>query len=253
MAMRQQPTPRQRDDAPGEPARVEHQHHIHHRQPGTHHQHDVVRAQPVRDVLRPGIALVPIRRQRVGIEPRRGVRRQVPDRQHRRTRVDRRAIRQRQPRASTVVPAIDHVTLHQPQPVPRGCARLGQQIGQVRPVRQPRHERRGRIDDAATRKPAAEMVGIVGKRAHPRGADVQQMVGMRRAIRQPFPRRIAPFDQRGARAIVAQQVDRVERARKACADDRDVIDHGEDLTARARRGNPAAIASSRRHEANRPI
>jgi hypothetical protein len=48
------------------------------------------------------------------------------------------------------------------------------------------------------------------------------MLGRGIAISQPFAGARPTLDQRGARPVMAQQVDRLKRTRKTAADDRDV-------------------------------
>jgi len=55
------------------------------------------------------------------------------------------------------------------------------------------------------------------------------MAGRCIAISQPLARARPPLDQRGARALMPQQVDRLQSPRKAAADDGDVRD-GDQIT-----------------------
>ena len=66
------------------------------------------------------------------------------------------------------------------------------------------------------------MIGIVGIDAHPPGGDVEQMLGPARAVGDAAAGRALALDQGDAVDALAQQVERLERARRAGADHGDV-------------------------------
>ena len=69
------------------------------------------------------------------------------------------------------------------------------------------------------------MIGIVAQCTYIARPHVQQMLGMCRAIGDAARQLVGPpLDQRRARAAMADQINGQQRARKAAADDRDMLD-----------------------------
>ena len=84
------------------------------------------------------------------------------------------------------------------------------------------HARRIIVGRAAARaEPAGEMLGIVGPDAHPLGGDVEQMLGPAGAVGGAARRLALALDQGDLPGALAQQMQGLQRARRARADDRD--------------------------------
>ena len=173
----------------------------------------------------PWIALVARVRQRIA-ETRRVVRRQVADREYRSVGRNRSTVGQRHRRPLPRLAHIGDVAVDQIQPIARPRQRLVQLFAQVIAVSHALNKGRTGIAAPVRRQPADEMVGVVGQRAHVAGADVEDVVWPRRAVRQSLAGFGGALDQGRARAVVAQQVDRLQCPRKSRADDRDMPDHG---------------------------
>jgi len=100
--------------------------------------------------------------------------------------------------------------------------RFSEEIAQVIAIDHPRHEGARRIGMAAGAQPIDEMVGLIGQRAHPGRADVEEVARCGGAVSESLAGFGAPLDQDRARAVMPQQVDRQQRAGKATADDRNI-------------------------------
>ena len=223
MAARGKAATGQREDLAAKPPRIEQKRGIDRGQAGADQNDAVVVRQPLRDVRAPRIGAIAGDRR---VDAGRGVRRQVAQRQHRDVGGDPRTIGHGQRDAGAG--AVDRADLarHQPQPPARLCGGGIQHGAQIGAVDAPGHEAVA-IPLALARQPFDEMAGFVGQGAHPLGADVEQVIGMRRAIGDAARQLLGPpLDQGHARPLMPEEVDREQGARETGADDHDMIGVG---------------------------
>ena len=232
MAVRAQAAPRQRDDRPLMPVRVEAQDDVDRGQPGADDEDRCVLCQPLLERRRPGIADIAVRRQMRARHRGRIVRRQIADRQHRAVGLDQPAVDEAQRHLPAALGDIEHLVVDQLQPPAMLFHRRRQRLAQIAAIGRARHERRVAAEPTR-RQPVAEMVGPVGKGAHIARAHIEQVRTFAAAVRDPRTH-AAPvaLDQQHLDIGLFEQVEREHRPRKARADDRDT---GRGAKARARR------------------
>src|SRR5256885_780037 len=119
----------------------------------------------------------------------------------------------------------DHIAADDLQPAGRVENRLIEQLAQIGAIGETRDEGLRGAGDAALVEPANEMTGVVGEGAHVGRADIEEVRRMGGTEGEPSAGFAMPIDQRGARTIVAYEIDRGERSRKTSSDNRDMIDH----------------------------
>ena len=98
---------------------------------------------------------------------------------------------------------------------------VGEQLGQIVAVEHARREILGCAAAAALVEPAGEMVGIVGKSAHPPRRHVEQMLGPVGRISDAASGRARALDQGDPLGAGPGEVQRLQRARGPAADHRD--------------------------------
>ena len=222
----QQPAARQRDDASGEPGRVERQRDIDHRQSGADQQNGIVGGQTGDHRRVPRVGRIDIAGQHRRVEPGRRVRRQVANGDD--ECVDPSLAAAGQPDADPIVTDLDRhrFVVDQRQPLARARRRALEQLAEVLAVLLPL-DKTAAVAHPPRRAPLGEVRRAIAQRAHVAGADVEQVRRMRRGIRRPPPEHRPPLDQRRCRSGMTQQVDREQRAGEACADNGDAtINHG---------------------------
>ena len=211
---------------------------VHHRQAGAEHQHRLARTDDVERPADPGIADVAVRLVELGPDGR-GVRgRVVAERQNDGVGGDARP-GENDDRGLSVRPRLD-VARHGDQPLETGRAGravlgLEKQRFEVLAVDPPRDVRVGPDRVVARARPAHEVIGVVGQRAHPPGRHVQDVGLDRRPVGHAAAHGAEPIDEHHPRRLpAAQKLRGHRRPAESAADDgesRDVAAHarGEDI------------------------